>query len=162
MSATKTTSSGKRIGYVRVSSVDQNDARQLEGLVVDKTFADKASGKDTNRPQLQAMFEFVREGDHIYVHSMDRLSRSLRDLQEVVERLTSKGISVTFVKETLTFEPPATGADAHKTAYSTLMFPDGHFKFPHLWPVKLPQAGRVNYQSFDVSRAMRAAASFNR
>jgi len=121
MSATKTTSSGKRIGYVRVSSVDQNDARQLEGLVVDKTFADKASGKDTHRPQLQAMFEFVREGDHIYVHSMDRLSRSLRDLQEVVERLTSKGISVTFVKETLTFEPPATGADAHKTAYSTLM-----------------------------------------
>ncbi len=52
---------------------------------------------------------------------MDRLSRSLRDLQEVVERLTSKGISVSFVKETLTFEPPATGADAHKTAYSTLM-----------------------------------------
>ncbi len=67
------------------------------------------------------MFEFVREGDHIYVHSMDRLSRSLRDLQEVVERLTGKGISVSFTKENLTFEPPATGADAHKTAYSTLM-----------------------------------------
>ncbi len=121
MSAAKTTSSGKRIGYVRVSSVDQNDARQLDGVVLDKTFADKASGKDTHRPQLQAMIEFVREGDHIYVHSMDRLSRSLRDLQEVVERLTGRGISVTFVKETLTFEPPATGADAHKTAYSTLM-----------------------------------------
>ena len=67
------------------------------------------------------MFEFVREGDHIYVHSMDRLSRSLRDLQEVVELMTGKGISVTFTKENLTFEPPATGADAHKTAYSTLM-----------------------------------------
>ncbi len=121
MSAAKTTSSGKRIGYIRVSSADQNDARQLEGLVMDKTFADKASGKDTNRPKLQAMLDFVREGDHIFVHSMDRLSRSLRDLQEVVERLTGKGITVTFVKETLTFEPPATGADAHKTAYSTLM-----------------------------------------
>ncbi|MDO8769382.1 MAG: recombinase family protein [Burkholderiaceae bacterium] len=112
---------GKRIGYVRVSSADQNDARQLECMILDKTFTDKASGKDTNRPQLQAMFEFVREGDHIYVHSMDRLSRSLRDLQEVVELMTGKGISVTFTKENLTFEPPATGADAHKTAYSTLM-----------------------------------------
>lgn len=121
MSAAKTTSGGKRIGYVRVSSADQNDARQLESLVLDKTFTDKASGKDTNRPQLQAMFEFVREGDHIYVHSMDRLSRSLRDLQEVVELMTGKGISVTFTKENLTFEHPATGADAHKTAYSTLM-----------------------------------------
>ena len=121
MSAAKTTSSGKRIGYVRVSSADQNDARQLESFILDKTFTDKASGKDTNRPQLQAMFEFVREGDHIYVHSMDRLSRSLRDLQEVVELMTGKGISVTFTKENLTFEPPATGADAHKTAYSTLM-----------------------------------------
>ena len=87
---------GKRIGYVRVSSVDQNDARQLDGVALDKTFTDKASGKNTDRPQLQAMLEFVREGDQIYVHSMDRLSRSLRDLQDVVERLTAKGISVTF------------------------------------------------------------------
>lgn len=114
-------SSGKRIGYVRVSSVEQNDARQLEGMVLDKTFADKASGKDTNRPQLAAMLDFVREGDHLYVHSMDRLSRSLRDLQDVVQRLTAKGVSVSFVKEHLTFEPPASGVDAHKTAYSTLM-----------------------------------------
>lgn len=121
MNKTKTTAAGKRIGYVRVSSVDQNDARQLDGMTLDKTFTDKASGKDTNRPQLMSMLEFVREGDHIYVHSMDRLSRSLRDLQDVVERLTSKGITIAFVKEGLTFEPPATGADAHKTAYSTLM-----------------------------------------
>ena len=121
MSQTKITATGKRIGYVRVSSADQNDARQLDGLELDKIFTDKASGKDTNRPQLMAMLEFVREGDHIYVHSMGRLSRSLRDLQEVVERLTAKGITIAFVKEGLTFEPPATGADAHKTAYSTLM-----------------------------------------
>ena len=122
MVAKKTNSGGgKRIGYVRVSSADQNDARQLDGVVLDKTFTDKASGKDTNRPQLMAMLEFVREGDHIYVHSMDRLSRSLLDLQDVVERLTAKGITITFVNESLTFEPPTTGADAHKTAYSTLM-----------------------------------------
>lgn len=121
MGEAKTTASGKRIGYVRVSSADQNDARQLDGVALDKTFTDKASGKDTNRPQLQAMLEFVREGDYIVVHSMDRLSRSLSDLQGVVERLTGNGITVTFVKEALTFEPPATGADAHKTAYSTLM-----------------------------------------
>jgi DNA invertase Pin-like site-specific DNA recombinase len=116
-----TAMSGKRISYVRVSSVDQNDARQLEGVAVDKTFTDKASGKDVNRPQLTAMLEFVREGDHVIVHSMDRLSRSLRDLQDVVEKLTSRGITVTFVKENLTFAPPATGGDAHRLAYSTLM-----------------------------------------
>lgn len=121
MSQSKITATGKRIGYVRVSSADQNDARQLDGLALDKIFTDKASGKDTNRPQLMAMLEFVRDGDHIYVHSMDRLSRSLRDLQEVVERLTAKGVTIAFVKEGLTFEPPSTGADAHKTAYSTLM-----------------------------------------
>lgn len=121
MSEAKITATGKRIGYVRVSSADQNDARQLDGVTLDKTFTDKASGKDTNRPQLKAMRDFVREGDVIFVHSMDRLSRSLSDLQTVVEDLTGKGITIKFVKESLTFEPPSTGADAHKTAYSTLM-----------------------------------------
>ncbi|MDM0051407.1 recombinase family protein [Variovorax sp. J22R115] len=94
---------GKHIGYVRVSSVDQNDARQLDGVELDKTFTDKASGKDTQRAQLQAMLDYVREGDHLFVHSMDRLSRSLKDLQDVVEALTAKGVSVTFTKERLTF-----------------------------------------------------------
>jgi DNA invertase Pin-like site-specific DNA recombinase len=96
---------GKRIGYVRVSSVDQNDARQLDGVALDKTFTDKASGKDTKRPQLQAMLEFLREGDQVFVHSMDRLSRSLQDLQGVVETLTAKGVAVSFTKERLTFAP---------------------------------------------------------
>lgn len=95
--------SGKRLGYIRVSSVDQNDARQLDGVALDKTFTDKASGKDTKRPQLQALLEFAREGDEVYVHSMDRLSRSLKDLQDVVETLTAQGVSVSFVKERLTF-----------------------------------------------------------
>ncbi len=113
---------GKRIGYVRVSSVDQNDARQLEGIELDKCFTDKASGKDIHRPQLQALLEFVREGDHIYVHSMDRLSRSLKDLQALVEQLTrDDGVEITFVKENLTFEPPAAGGDTHKSIYATLM-----------------------------------------
>ena len=121
MGEAKTTGSGKRIGYVRVSSADQNDARQLDGVRLDKSFTDKASGKDTNRLQLKAMLDFVRDGDVIFVHSMDRLSRSLSDLQRVVEDLTGNGITITFVKESLTFEPPSTGTDAHKTAYSTLM-----------------------------------------
>ena len=112
---------GQTIGYVRVSSIDQNDARQLDGLELDKTFTDKASGKDTKRPQLQAMLTHLREGDHLYVHSMDRLSRSMKDLQEVVESLSAKGVSVTFVKENLTFQRPGTGDDAHKAAYSMLM-----------------------------------------
>ena len=121
MGAAKTNGCGKRIGYDRVSSADRNDARQLDGVTLDKIFTDKASGKDTYRPQLKAMREFVREGDVIFVHSMDRLSRSLSDLQSVVEELTGDGVTVTFVKESLTFEPPSTGVDAHKTAYSTLM-----------------------------------------
>ena len=121
MGVSKTTSNGKRFGYVHVSSADQNDARQLDGVVPDKIFTDKASGKDTNRPQLKSMQKFVREGDVIFVHSIDRLSRSLSDLQSVVEDLTGKGITISFVKESLTFEPTSIGADAHKTAYSTLM-----------------------------------------
>ena len=107
-STTSTGRHGQRLGYVRVSTVEQNDARQLAGMVFDRTFADKASGKDTARPQLQAMLDFIREGDHLYVHSMDRLSRSLQDLQGVVKSLTDRGVSITFVKENMTF----TGADS--------------------------------------------------
>ncbi|MUI52302.1 recombinase family protein, partial [Pseudomonas aeruginosa] len=66
---------GQRIGYVRVSSFDQNPERQLEQVEVGKLFTDKASGKDTQRPQLEAMLGFVREGDTVVVHSMDRLAR---------------------------------------------------------------------------------------
>ncbi|AMM23838.1 recombinase family protein [Variovorax sp. PAMC 28711] len=92
-----------RVGYVRVSTAGQHDARQLDGVPLDKTFADQASGKDTERPQLKAMLEFVREGDCLFVHSMDRLSRSLRDLQDVVKGLTDRGVSVWFVKEGMKF-----------------------------------------------------------
>ena len=117
----QSSSIGQKIGYVRVSSLDQNDARQLDGLVLDKIFTDKASGKDVHRPQLQAMLSHVREGDHVYVHSMDRLSRSLKDLQEVVESLTARGVAVEFCKENLRFERPGSNSGGHTAAYSKLL-----------------------------------------
>ena len=94
---------GKRIGYVRVSSLDQNEQRQLDGIQVDKKFGDKASGRDTKRPQLQAALEYLRDGDVLVVHSMDRLARNLDDLRRIVTELTGRGIVVEFVKEQLTF-----------------------------------------------------------
>lgn len=100
---TKRATKGQTVGYVRVSSVGQNDARQLDGITLDKTFTDKASGKDTQRPQLQALLEFVREGDTVMVHSMDRLARSLKDLEAIVTGLTGRGVTVSFVSQGMTF-----------------------------------------------------------
>ena len=108
----------KRIAYVRVSSVDQNPERQLEGiqsLSPDKVFTDKCSGKDTKRPQLEAMLSYVREGDTVVVHSLDRLGRNLDDLRRLVTELNGRGIVVQFLKESLTF----TGDD---NAMSKLLF----------------------------------------
>ena len=97
-----------RIGYRRVSTLDQNTARQLEGVQVDKVFEDHASGKDTARPQLQAALEWAREGDRLVVHSMDRLCRNLGDLRQIVAGLTSRGVAVEFVKENLIFTNDST------------------------------------------------------
>ena len=94
---------GQRIGYIRVSTIEQNIERQLENIQLDRVFVDKASGKDKNRPQLTAMLDFIREGDVVLVHSMDRIARNLEDLCTIVQSLTSKGIQVTFAKENLTF-----------------------------------------------------------
>jgi DNA invertase Pin-like site-specific DNA recombinase len=94
---------GQRIGYVRVSSYDQNADRQLEPLAADRVFTDKASGKDTDRPQLQALLQYAREGDTIVVHSMDRLARNLDDLRRLVLGQTRRGVRIQFVKESLTF-----------------------------------------------------------
>jgi len=102
------TMTGQRIGYKHVSTVDQNTGRQLEGVPVDKIFEDKASGKNTARPQLQAALGFCREGDTLVVHSMDRLARNLTDLRILVKDLTNRGVVVQFVKESLTF----TGEDS--------------------------------------------------
>lgn len=104
----KRAASGQTVGYVRVSSAGQNDARQLDGLSLDKTFTDKVSGKDTQRPQLQALLEFVREGDTVLVHSLDRLARSLKDLEDIVTGLTGRGVTVSFVSQGMTF----TGQDS--------------------------------------------------
>src|SRR5579859_4988292 len=94
---------GQRIGYVRVSSLSQNTDRQLEGVQIDRTFTEKVSGKNTNRPKLQEMLGFVREGDTVVVHSMDRLARNLDDLRRTVQMLTKKGVAVEFIHEHLTF-----------------------------------------------------------
>jgi DNA invertase Pin-like site-specific DNA recombinase len=72
---------GQRIGYVRVSTLDQNEKRQLEGQVLDRVFTDKASGRDTARPQLTELLRFARDGDTVVVHSMDPLARNLDDLR---------------------------------------------------------------------------------
>lgn len=96
--------SGMKIGYVRVSSEDQNPERQLEAIEVSKVFIDKASGKDTERPQFKSLMEFIREGDTLIVHSMDRLARNLDDLRITVQQLVKKGIQVQFIKENLHFK----------------------------------------------------------
>ncbi|GFO65878.1 recombinase family protein [Geomonas paludis] len=94
---------GQRVGYIRVSSEEQNINRQLEGLNLDKTFTDRLSGKDMNRPELKRMLEFVREGDLVIIHSMDRLARNLDNLRKMVKDLTDRGIKVQFIKENLIF-----------------------------------------------------------
>ncbi|MFB9663881.1 recombinase family protein [Curtobacterium albidum] len=97
----------QRVGYVRVSTLDQSTVRQLDGVALDRVFEDKASGKDVDRPQLEAMIGFVRDGDTVLVHSMDRLARNLEDLRRLVRRLTNEKVRVEF-KEQLTL----TGEDS--------------------------------------------------
>ena len=99
---------GQHVGYIRVSTLDQHTERQLEGIKVNKTFLDQASGKDTKRPQLDQLMSFVRSGDTVIIHSMDRLARNLDDLRRIVQTLTGKGVRIEFVKEHLTF----TGEDS--------------------------------------------------
>jgi len=94
---------GQTIGYMRVSSVGQNVDRQLDGLLLDKVFTDKLSGKDTQRPVFQQCMQFLREGDTLVVHSMDRLARNLDDLRRTVQTLTGRGVRVQFLKEGLLF-----------------------------------------------------------
>ena len=91
------------INYIRVSSITQNTARQLVGVNCDKEFVDKCSGKDTNRPEFQAMIGYVREGDVINVHELSRLARNTQDLLSIVKSLNDKGVTIRFVKENLSF-----------------------------------------------------------
>ena len=97
---------GQKIGYARVSSIDQALDRQMDvlnGLELHRIFSDKLSGKNIDRVGLQEMLRFVREGDHLYVHSMDRLARNLIDLRNMITDLTKRKVQITFVKENLTF-----------------------------------------------------------
>jgi DNA invertase Pin-like site-specific DNA recombinase len=94
---------GQRVGYRRISTVDQNTARQLDDVPLDKVFEDKLSGKDRNRPQLALCLEFLREGDTLIVHSLDRLGRNVRDLLDIVGELTAKGVTVSFLHPSLSF-----------------------------------------------------------
>jgi DNA invertase Pin-like site-specific DNA recombinase len=98
---------GKVVGYVRVSTLDQNVERQLDGVTLDRCFTDKASGKDANRPQLQECLRYLREDDMLLVHSMDRLARNVEDLLRLVGELTAKGVAVKFIKENLVFSTDA-------------------------------------------------------
>lgn len=90
--------------YKRVSTIDQSTERQLLNIKYDREFEDKLSGKDRNRPQLELLLSIIRKGDLINVHSMDRLARNTRDLLNLVEEITSKGVTIKFHKENLTFE----------------------------------------------------------
>lgn len=99
---------GQRLGYVRVSSFDQNSERQLENIPVARVFTDRASGKDAQRPELDRLLSFARQGDTVVVHSMDRLARNLDDLRRLVQEFTGRGVRVEFVKEGLVF----TGEDS--------------------------------------------------
>lgn len=94
---------GYRVGYIRVSSEEQNPDRQLQGMEFDRVFIDKASAKDTKRPALTDLLSFVREGDVIVVHSMDRLARNVDDLRTIVDSQTKRGVRIEFIKEGLTF-----------------------------------------------------------
>lgn len=96
---------GQRVGYLRVSSLDQTTARQLDGQELDAVFEDKVSGATADRPQLQAALKHCRAGDTLVVHSMDRLARNLGDLKTLIDGLTARGVSVEFLKERQTFRP---------------------------------------------------------
>mgnify|MGYP001116578854 FL=1 len=107
--------SSAKIGYVRLSTVEQNTARQLVGITLDRVFEEKVSAKNIgNRPVLREMLGFIRDGDDLYVHSMDRLARNLKDLLTLVTTITDKGVTLHFVKEKLTFEAKAKATPFNK------------------------------------------------
>ena len=98
-----------QIAYLRVSSIDQNEQRQIEAMQrynIEKWFIEKVSGKDTNRPKLKEMLDFAREGDTIHIHDFSRLARSTKDLLDIVELLNSKGITLISNKENIDSSTP--------------------------------------------------------
>lgn len=99
------------VGYIRVSTIDQNTVRQLDNIKLDKVFKEHKSGKDSsNREQLNELLDYVREGDIVHVHSIDRLARNLTDLKEIVNKLKVKRVAIKFHKENLLFSTDETEA----------------------------------------------------
>ena len=101
---------GKNVAYVRVSIVEQNEARQREALKeydIDRWFIEKASGKDTKRPELQAMLDYIREDDTVYVEEFSRLGRSTADLLSIVQRIEDTGAKFISIKENFDMKTPA-------------------------------------------------------
>ena len=98
-----------KVAYVRVSTIEQNEARQIEALTpynIDKWFTEKVSGKNMDRPQLKAMLDYVREGDIVYIHDLSRIARSTRDLLKIVDYLQSKGVHLVSNKESIDTTTP--------------------------------------------------------
>lgn len=95
------------VGYIRVSSIDQNTARQLDGISLDRIFTDKMTGKSKDRPQLQQMLDYVRYGDVVIVHSLDRLARNFDDLLAIIKELNQKGVTFKSLQENISIN--ATG-----------------------------------------------------
>lgn len=108
-----------KVGYIRVSTTGQNTERQLADITLDKIFEEKVSGASKDRPQLKAMIDYVRSGDVVYVHSIDRLGRSLIDLKDIVNKLKAKGVSVVFVKNSLEFNADASNP-THELMFNIL------------------------------------------
>ncbi|RUO39619.1 hypothetical protein CWE22_10025 [Pseudidiomarina aestuarii] len=108
-----------KIGYIRVSSVDQNTERQLEGMELNKFYVDKCSGSTTERPQLIELLKDVREGDIVYVHSIDRMARNLEDLLSLIKQFNEKDTTLHFVKEDLKFK--GSGDDASQKLMLSIM-----------------------------------------
>lgn len=107
------------IGYIRVSTLDQNTARQLDGMTLEQTYTDKCSGKDKNRPELQSMLKALRPGDIVHVHDISRMARNTADLLELVDTITGKGVTLRFHKENFTFTPDK--ADAMQNLMLTML-----------------------------------------
>ncbi len=104
-------SRGQNVGYIRVSTVDQNTARQLQGVELDRVFEEKLSAKTVDRPELQACLEYLRVGDTLHIHSLDRVCRSgAGDAVTLVEQLTERSVSIVFHKEGMRFDGELTAA----------------------------------------------------
>lgn len=113
---------GMRFGYVRVSTRDQNPDRQVAEMEARgyRVYVDYASGKSTDRPELKKLMLLLREGDQLFVHSLDRLARNLSDLLKIVEDLTQRGVTVTFEKEKLEFAGGESASPAAKLMLSVV------------------------------------------